>query len=311
MDKTNFGNTSLSVSKLCFGTLTVGPLQAKFGIPRAVKVFEYAWERGINFFDSAELYGTQPYIGALSNHIRHEAVVVTKSYSDTADKMRESVENSLREMKLDSIPVYLLHEQESSLTLSGHRRALDVLLEYKQKGLIQVLGVSTHTVEVTRVVRLLPELEVIFSMHNIEGYGIKDGTREDMEDELKQDYEAGLGVYLMKSLGGGKLLHRAREALEYSRDYPYAHSVAIGMKDEREVDYNVDLFEGNEPTTSIGTVERQMFVSFWCKGCGDCVSACPQGAISIVDEKACIDHYKCVLCTYCVDQCPERALRIV
>ncbi|MEZ4813038.1 MAG: aldo/keto reductase, partial [Caldisericia bacterium] len=142
MEKVKFGNTGLEVSKLCYGTMTFGPLQAKLPIHEAVKVVEYAWERGINFYDSAELYGTQPYIGALPPHIRHEAVFATKSYSDTAERMRESVENSLREMKVDAIPIYLLHEQETALTLTGHRAALDVLLEYKHKGLIKVVGVS-------------------------------------------------------------------------------------------------------------------------------------------------------------------------
>lgn len=311
MKKVKFGNTGLEVSKLCYGTMTFGPLQGKLSIPDAVKIVEHAWERGINFYDSAELYDTQEYMGALPAHIRHSAVITTKSYSETADKMRKSVETSLREMKLDVIPIFLLHEQESALTLTGHREALDTLLEFKHKGLIKAVGVSTHTVEVTRVVRLFPELEVIFPMHNIEGYGIKDGTREDMESELEENYRAGLGVYLMKSLGGGKLLHRAKEAIEYSRDFPFAHSVAIGMKDEREIDYNADLFEDRQPSEEIKAVNRKMFVSFWCEGCGKCIKACPQGAIKIVDEKAQIDSEKCVLCTYCVESCPVQSLRII
>jgi aryl-alcohol dehydrogenase-like predicted oxidoreductase len=311
MKKVKFGNTGLEVSKLCYGTMTFGPLQGKLSIPDAVKIVEHAWERGINFYDSAELYGTQEYMGALPAHIRHSAVITTKSYSETADKMRKSVETSLREMKLDAIPIFLLHEQESALTLTGHREALDTLLEFKHKGLIKAVGVSTHTVEVTRVVRFFPELEVIFPMHNIEGYGIKDGTREDMESELEENYRAGLGVYLMKSLGGGKLLHRAKEAIEYSRDFPFAHSVAIGMKDKREIDYNADLFENKEPSEEIKAVNRKMFVSFWCEGCGKCIKACPQSAIKIVDGKAQIDSEKCVLCTYCVESCPVQALRII
>ncbi|MCK5743527.1 MAG: aldo/keto reductase [Caldisericia bacterium] len=311
MKKVKFGNTGLEVSKLCYGTMTFGPLQGKLSIPDAVKIVEHAWERGINFYDSAELYDTQEYMGALPAHIRHSAVITTKSYSETADKMRKSVETSLREMKLDVIPIFLLHEQESALTLTGHREALDTLLEFKHKGLIKAVGVSTHTVEVTRVVRLFPELEVIFPMHNIEGYGIKDGTRKDMESELEENYRAGLGVYLMKSLGGGKLLHRAKEAIEYSRDFPFAHSVAIGMKDEREIDYNADLFEDRQPSEEIKAVNRKMFVSFWCEGCGKCIKACPQGAIKIVDEKAQIDSEKCVLCTYCVESCPVQSLRII
>jgi len=311
VEKVPFGKTNLSVSKLCFGTLTCGPLQAKMKIADAVSVMEHAWDRGINFFDSAELYGTQGYIGNLPPHIRHSAVITTKSYSDTKDKMTESVEKSLREMRLDAIPIYLLHEQETEMTFMGHKPALETLLDFKHRGLIKSVGVSTHTIEITKLARSYPEIEVIFPMFNLEGWGIKDGTQEQMEQEVKLNYQAGLGVYLMKVLAGGKLLHRAREAIEYGRDFPYSHSVAIGMKDKTEVDYNIALFENREPDAKISEVRRKMLVSFWCEGCGECVKACPQNAISIVDGRASIDPNKCVLCTYCVGCCPKEALRVI
>ncbi len=60
----------------------------------------------------------------------------------------------------------------------------------------------------------------------------------------------------MKSLGGGKLLHRAKEAIEYSRVFPFSRAVAIGMKDEREIDYNADLFENKQPSEEIKAVNR-------------------------------------------------------
>jgi len=311
MKRTKFGNTSLKVSHLCFGTLTIGPLQANLTNDDAISVMSYAWERGVNFFDTAELYGSQKMIGALPSHIRHEVVIATKSYSETPEKMLLSVEKSLREMKLDVIPVYLLHEQETALTLKGHRGALDVLLEYKQKGLIKHVGVSTHNIEITRLVRSHPELEVVFSMFNIEGWGIRDGSEAQMEDEIRKAFEVGKGTYLMKVLAGGRLLNLAREAIQYGIDFPYAHSVSIGMKHPSEVDYNVDLFEGLEPKYTLDAVPRRMLVSFWCEGCAKCVEHCPQEAISVSEGRAHIDADLCIVCTYCTGFCPLNALRVI
>jgi len=48
-----------------------------------------------------------------------------------------------------------------------------------------------------------------------------------------------------------------------------------------------------------------------CTGCGDCVEACPAGAITLADGKAIIDHETCTGCEACVDACPEKAIEPV
>jgi ferredoxin len=45
-----------------------------------------------------------------------------------------------------------------------------------------------------------------------------------------------------------------------------------------------------------------------CNGCGQCVDACPAGAIQIEDGKAVIDADNCVECGVCVDECPQAAV---
>ncbi len=46
-----------------------------------------------------------------------------------------------------------------------------------------------------------------------------------------------------------------------------------------------------------------------CVGCESCVSACPVEAISMVDEKAVIDHDKCTGCGTCIAECPSEAIK--
>ena len=47
-----------------------------------------------------------------------------------------------------------------------------------------------------------------------------------------------------------------------------------------------------------------------CEGCGDCVDACPNGSISMVDNKAEVKTEDCIDCSACVDACPKQAIAL-
>ena len=47
-----------------------------------------------------------------------------------------------------------------------------------------------------------------------------------------------------------------------------------------------------------------------CDGCATCVESCPAEALTVVDEKVCIDADACVDCGVCVDECPSEALSL-
>ncbi len=48
-----------------------------------------------------------------------------------------------------------------------------------------------------------------------------------------------------------------------------------------------------------------------CTGCGDCIAACPTGAIALVDGRARIDEATCVKCGSCADACPQGAITMI
>lgn len=47
-----------------------------------------------------------------------------------------------------------------------------------------------------------------------------------------------------------------------------------------------------------------------CTGCGACVEACPAEALSMEDEKICVNDDNCIDCGVCVDECPVNALAL-
>jgi NAD-dependent dihydropyrimidine dehydrogenase PreA subunit len=47
-----------------------------------------------------------------------------------------------------------------------------------------------------------------------------------------------------------------------------------------------------------------------CEGCGDCVEACPNGSIEMVEEKAKVKEEDCIDCSACVDACSKQAIAL-
>jgi ferredoxin len=86
------------------------------------------------------------------------------------------------------------------------------------------------------------------------------------------------------------------------------------MVSQSEVEMNLRIFSGQEPAPGPGGATfraKQLTVLSFCQGCGTCVQACPNFALSIVNGKAVLDRSRCILCGYCAPACPQFAIRIV
>ena len=252
MEYNILGNTGIKVSRLCFGSLTIGPLQGRLQIEEGANVVCKALELGVNFIDTAEYYNTYSYINrAIQKTKIKDIVIASKSYAYSYKGMEKSIKNALKQLGVDQIDIFLLHEQESLLTFRGHGDAYKCLEDAKKKGIIKAIGVSTHCVEMVRRAVHIPEIEIIHPLINFKGLGIKDGTAEDMLVEIKKAYKNGKGIYGMKPLGGGNLIKSYDKAIDFVLEIPYISSVAIGMKTEEEVQLNVMKFNKEEIPDSL------------------------------------------------------------
>ena len=313
MRYSELGGTGLRVSVLCFGTLALGRAQYNLLPQEASRVLLKAWELGVNFFDTAEIYGTYGHLKVVAG--LPGAVIASRSYASTAHEMQASFDLCRRELRRETLDVFGLHEQESGLTLKGHREALSRLATLKQKGVLKAVSVSTHFVSCVKAAAMLDEVDVIFALLNVDGLGIRDGTRQDMEAALAFARQMGKGIYLMKALGGGHLFRDPRRALEYARDFPHKDSVAVGLKDEYEVEFAAGVLsgEGFPDIAKAGRIEaeRRLTVEEWCEGCGRCVAVCPFRALTVECGKAKVDPERCMLCGYCARACPHFCLKVV
>lgn len=316
MEHVILGNSGIEVSKLCFGALTIGPLQAKMSVEDGARVLAYALERGVSFVDTAELYKTYAHIKRAIEISGRVPVITSKTYAYDRRKAEASLEKARKEMNLDAIDIFLLHEQESRYTIKGHMEAMEYFCEAKQKGLIKAFGVSTHNVEMVRAGAEIEEIDIIHPIVNRTGIGIGDGSIDQMLEAISMVNSRGKGIYAMKPLGGGHLIGSYEDCLNFVLDNKAIHSIAVGMQSIEEVDANIEFFENRhiseELKMCLQKKKRNINVDpILCKKCGKCVERCASGALKMGKAKAEADMSKCIFCGYCGSVCPEFAIRIV
>ena len=308
------GSTGLKVSKLCFGTLTMGPFQRDLSVAEGAALFERAFSHGVNFLDTAEIYETYPHVHA-AVRLKPDVIVCTKSYSYDYATADASFKKALDGIGRGYVDVFLLHEQESPETIRGHREAIEYFLRRKEEGLIGAVGLSTHYIGCMYGALRYPELDVLFPLINKKGVGIADGTADEMLEVIRRAKELGRGIIAMKPLGGGHLITEREAALDFILGLDCVDTIATGMQSIDEIDYNCARFSGETPDPAVaerlGSVKRRMLIQEWCQGCGACVRACHNHVITMVDGIARIDYSKCATCGYCARACPQFNIKVI
>ena len=314
-DPRSLGKTGIEVSRICLGTLTMGPLQRNMPVESGAKLINFALDRGINFFDTAEIYRNYDYLKEGLKERRNKAVIYTKSYAYDKMGAEKSLAKALKEIGTDYIDIFLLHEQESEHTLRGHQEAVEYFLKAKEKGLIRAFGISTHCVEGVKGAIKHSGIEIIHPIINFAGLGILGGSKEDMLQQMKIARLAGKGIFAMKVLGGGNLINDFDKAIKFARELDCADSIAIGMQSEEEITANLQYFSegkiGVEIKEKLLKTNRKLLIEDHCIGCGKCLERCSYEALTLVNGKATVRYDKCITCGYCAGVCPDFCIKVV
>ncbi len=136
------GNTGMRVSALGLGTNRLRTCtQAE-----ATAIINRLLDKGVNFISSG-YHETQALIGNAVSHRRDEYYISSKATRPTAGQVRESIEESLRLLKIDYLDIYELDYVNSDEEMDrqlGPEGAYEALLEAKQAGLIRHIGCTSH-----------------------------------------------------------------------------------------------------------------------------------------------------------------------
>ena len=156
MQYTHLGRTGLSVSRLCLGTMNFGPQTSEAD---SFAIMDTALEQGINFFDTADVYGwklgegiTEQIIGrwlAQGGGRREQIVLATKVYNKMGERpnerglsayhIRQACEASLRRLQTDHIDLYQMHHIERSTPWEEIWQAMEQLV---REGKVLYVGSS-------------------------------------------------------------------------------------------------------------------------------------------------------------------------
>lgn len=320
------GNTGLTVSRLCFGVLSMGPLQLNMPVADGSAVIDYALERGIRFLDTADLYGTYSYIRAALgsyaerhgwDYVYHNIAIASKSMALDYEEMDTHVQKAFHALGVPRLAIFLLHAPKSGAEVFEERKgALRCLKDYKKRGLIQTVGISTHNAHAVAAAAEQDDIDVVFPLINRAGMGLVDSTLAEMLDAIASAARAGKGIYAMKVFAGGNLLHQREEAISFVLNNPHIHAIAVGMVSTDEVEVNLRMFRGEAVPRDLWArtakeKKRALVLKSMCRGCGTCIDHCAVGAMSLRDGKATVDKERCILCGYCGTACPEMAIRFV
>lgn len=267
MDRVRLGKTGLMVSRISFGGLPIQSVDRD----SAAAVARYAFEQGINFFDTARAYTTsEADLGRALAGLGDKVIVATKSYQRSLEKLKEDFAASFKNLKRDYIDLFQFHivnDEKDLKAIIDRGGLLDYIKEEQQKVRIRHIGITSH-----RPALMLEALKTgHFETVQIPFNYIE---REPLEQLIPLARELDIGIIVMKPVAGGVFTSN-RAAIRWILQYPDLVPIP-GMCRIDEVDDNLQALGAPPTAAELAGLEadRQELGSLFCRRCDYCLP-CP------------------------------------
>lgn len=259
MIKRPLGKTGISVSEIAFGGVEIG-IPYGIGIKNsadmlseqeAIQLLHAAIDSGINFFDTARMYGnSEKIMGKAFRNRRDEVVISTKCRHlrdsegnlPTGSKLKEIIETSLNEsleaLQTEYVEVFMLHQAD--IGILENEEISTIFSKLKKEGLFRVAGVSTYTPEETKKAIEVGVWDVIQLPFNL--------LDQRQEALFTAAAEQGVGIVIRSVLLKGLLSDRGKGL------HPALKEV------ENHIAYYNELLEGS--TNNLSTLATRFALSF-------------------------------------------------
>ena len=229
MEYRNLGNSGLKVPVLSLGTGTFGGTNEFFqrwgqtNASEASRLIDICLERGINFFDTANVYSigdSEVVLGKALKGKREKTIISTKATFQMGEHPNErgssrhhlmnALEDSLKRLNTDYIDLYLMHGFDRNTPIEETLRTLDNMVK---SGKVRYIGCSNFASW-----QLMKSLS-ISERFNLEKYVIYQGyyslIGRDYEQELKPLIEdQNMGLMVWSPLGWGRLTGKIKRGME-------------------------------------------------------------------------------------------------
>jgi aryl-alcohol dehydrogenase-like predicted oxidoreductase len=265
--QTTLGNTGITMSRVGQGTgMHGGNRQSdhtRMGFEKLVALMRHDYERGVTFFDLADLYGTHLYFReALRTIPRDKVAILTKlwwrydgSTEPKAEPYRKKVaattlERFRQELATDYLDIVLLHCVTTPQWVTQLEPYRDALSEAKDKKQVRAVGVSCHDFKAMEAAAECPWVDVVLARINPRGVKM-DGTPEEVTGVLRRMKENGKAVIGMKIYGEGQLADEKDECIRFAQGLGLLDAMTVGAETPEQMDETLTLV-GKYPAAAVG-----------------------------------------------------------
>lgn len=238
------------VTELGFGAMNIPDVE------EGEETLRRALELGINFIDSARAYRGSEYLIAkvIAGRRRDGFIMATKTPKRSGDGALNDIDKSLKTLGIDKIDLYQLHDVGLAEwnQIMGKDGALEGLKEARARGLIDHIGLTSHTVEILERALECGDFETLQLRYN----PFERGAREVISRARERD----IGVIVMKPFGGlgmpatlkgYETSLKVKTLLRYLLSHPDISVVIPGVRFPWEVEENVALAQSHEPMSTV------------------------------------------------------------
>lgn len=317
MEKVRLGRTDILINRLGWGGIPIQQIQRD----KAVSVIRSVIEMGVELLDTARGYtDSESKIGWALQEIDQPVILSSKSLIRT-DQIVDEVQISLREMKVEKIHLYHLHNisrQEDYERVMGQRGAYEGLMRMRDQGKIDFIGITSHNLEVLKRAIEDGHFDVIMACYS---FLEPEADRHLFPLARAKD----IGILSMKPFSGGAI-ERAGPALRFVFRQPDIVPIP-GSETLEKAKENWEIFSRGGSLTPddwdyIQNLRREMDHRF-CRRCDYC-QPCPEkiGIQHMMGLKSIVNRFgqnvesldwfysliekarRCTECRECVTRCP-------
>jgi predicted aldo/keto reductase-like oxidoreductase len=291
------GKTGISISAVGFGGMQFDTTKPN---KKNAELLPYAYEKGINYFDTAPSYcedKSEDIFGIAMKEMasyRDKFYVASKGMPtsiQSAEAAQRKVEKSLKRLNLDRLDFYYVwcirkvEHYEMAMKKGG---LYDGLLKCKEEGLIGRIFISTHLSG--------PDVKKILSRNEFEGVllGVNILNFLYRWEAVQAAHESGLGVLAMNPLAGGVIPKHEKElgflasggespteaALRFCISCPQITVTLNGFTNKEHIDTACRVADNSTAFTNedIERVKQNISegMDSLCTGCGYCIGCCAQ-----------------------------------